>query len=134
MLSPDLDTLRLGLHLLAAAVWVGGQLVLASLLPVLRTAGPDTTKAAARTFARVAWPAFGLLVVTGIWNLAEVEFLERGGDYQATVLVKLLLVAAAAIAVVVHTLGRSRTALAIGGAVGLLASLGAFLLGVLLRT
>ena len=41
MLTPDLDTVRLGLHLLAAAIWVGGQLVLASLLPVLRTAGPD---------------------------------------------------------------------------------------------
>ena len=134
MLSPDLDTLRLGLHLLAAAVWVGGQLVLASLLPVLRKAGSDATKAAARTFARVAWPAFAVLVATGVWNLAEVDFLDAGRDYQATVLVKLLLVAAAAIAVVVHTLGRTRKALAIGGAVGLLASLGAFFLGVLLRT
>ena len=134
MLSPDLDTVRLGLHLLAAAVWVGGQLVLGALLPVLRKAGPEVTRSAARTFARVAWPAFGVLVATGIWNLAEVDFLDAGSDYQATVLVKLLLVAAAAMAVIVHTVGTSRKALAIGGAVGLLASLGAFFLGVLLRT
>jgi putative copper export protein len=134
VLDPDLDTVRLGLHLLAAAIWVGGQLVLASLLPVLRTAGPDVTKAAARTFARVAWPSFGVLVGTGIWNLTEVDFLDAGSEYQATVFVKLLLVAAAAIAVIVHTFGTSRKALAIGGAVGLLASLGAFYFGVLVRS
>jgi len=134
VLTPDVDTLRLGLHLLAASVWVGGQLVLGALLPVLRKAGPDVPRAAARTFSRVAWPAFAVLVATGIWNLAEVDFLDAGSDYQATVFAKLLLVAAAAIAVIVHSLGRSRTALAIGGAVGLLASLAAFVLGVLLRS
>lgn len=134
MLSPDLDTLRLTLHLLAASIWVGGQIVLAGLLPTLRKAGPDVPRAAARAFGRVAWPAFGVLVVTGIWNLAEVDFLDAGSEYQATVLVKLLLVAAAAIAAIVHAAGSSRKALAIGGAVGLLASLGAFVLGVTLRS
>lgn len=134
MLSPDRDTLRLGLHLLAAAVWVGGQLVVLALLPTLRKLGPEAPRQAARAFSRVAWPAFGVLVLTGVWNLAEVDLLDRSTDYQVTVFVKLLLVAAAAIAAVVHAAGRSRRALAIGGAVGLLASLGAFFLGVLLRS
>jgi putative copper export protein len=134
VLAPDLDTVRLGLHLLAATVWVGGQLVLVALLPVLRRAGDDVPAAAARRFSRVAWPAFGVLVATGVWNLAEVDFLDAGSEYQATVFVKLLLVAVAAIAAVVHAAGRSRRALAIGGALGLLGSLGAFFLGVVLRT
>lgn len=134
MLSPDLDTLRLGLHLLAAAIWVGGQIVVAALLPTLRRAGDDVPRAAARAFSRVAWPAFAVLVATGIWNLVEVDLLDRDTDYQVTVFVKLLLVAAAAIAALVHAAGRSRRAIAPGGALGGLASIGAFALGVLLRT
>ena len=34
-----MDDLRLSLHLLAATVWVGGQLVLGALAPTLRAAG-----------------------------------------------------------------------------------------------
>jgi len=56
----------------------------------------------------------------------------REGDYLATFLIKMLLVGLAVAAALVHQLGRSRRALAIGGAVGLLASLGAMLLGVML--
>ena len=134
MLAPSLDTMRVGLHLLAAAVWVGGQLVVAALLPTLRRAGDEVPRAAARAFSRVAWPAFAVLVATGIWNLVEVDLLDRPTAYQVTVFVKLLLVAAAAVAAVVHALGRTRRALAIGGALGGLASLGAFALGVVLQT
>ena len=66
MLSVDLETVRLFLHVLAATVWVGGQITLAALVPALRAAGADAPKAAANAFTRVAWPAFGVLLVTGI--------------------------------------------------------------------
>ena len=69
MLPVDLETVRLFLHVLAATVWVGGQLVLAALVPALRSAGPGVPRTAARAFNRVAWPAFGVLVATGIWNI-----------------------------------------------------------------
>ena len=36
----------------------------------LRRLGPDALRAAARAFSRVAWPAFGVLPVTGAWNVA----------------------------------------------------------------
>ncbi len=36
MLAVSWDTVRLFLHVLAATVWVGGQLTLAALVPVLR--------------------------------------------------------------------------------------------------
>lgn len=61
-----MEELRLFVHLLAATVWVGGQLVLAALVPALRAAGPGVPAAAARAFSRVAWPAFGVLLVTGV--------------------------------------------------------------------
>jgi putative copper export protein len=134
MLSPTADTWRLAIHVLAATVWVGGQIVLGGLVPVLRRIGPDAPKAAARAFARIAWPAFAVLVVTGIWNLAEVDVADTSTSYQVTVFVKILLVAASGAAAAVHQTSRSRLALAVGGAVGVVGALGALFLGILLRT
>ena len=39
MLSVSWDTIRLFLHVLAATIWVGGQITLAALVPVLRRLG-----------------------------------------------------------------------------------------------
>ena len=47
MLPVDLETVRLFLHVLAATIWVGGQLVLAALVPALRRAGSDVPRVAA---------------------------------------------------------------------------------------
>ena len=63
MTPVDLETLRLFLHVLAATVWVGGQITLAALVPALRAAGTDVPKAAANAFNRIASPAFGILVL-----------------------------------------------------------------------
>lgn len=63
------NTIRVFLHVLAATLWVGGQLTLAGLVPGLRAAAPDAPRAAARRFNQIAWPAFGVLVATGIWNV-----------------------------------------------------------------
>jgi len=41
MLTVSWDIIRLFLHVLAATIWVGGQLVLAALVPVLRRFGAD---------------------------------------------------------------------------------------------
>ncbi|MEO6143909.1 MAG: hypothetical protein ABIP19_08025 [Dermatophilaceae bacterium] len=79
------------LHVLAATIWVGGQIVLAALVGPLRRAAPESVAPAARAFARVGWPAFAVLIVTGMWNLSVGGPL--GGAYQTTLMVKLLLVA-----------------------------------------
>jgi putative copper export protein len=134
VLSPTLATWRLTIHVLAAAIWVGGQIVLGALVTTLRKAAPDATAVVARAFARIAWPAFAVLVLTGIWNLTEVAFSSRSTAYQVTLLVKLVLAAISGVAAAVHQIGRSRLALALGGALAGVGAIGALFLGVLLLT
>lgn len=134
MLSPTLMTLRLFLHVLAASVWVGGQIVLMGLVPAMRRSYPEATKVIAQAYGRVAWPAFAVVVVTGLWNLTEVPVGDSGTDYQITLFLKITLAIVSGAAAAVHQVGRSKVALAVGGAVGFLAALGAMYLGYLLTT
>jgi putative copper export protein len=131
MLPVSWDTIRLFLHVLAATVWVGGQLTLAALVPALRGLGAEIPRSAARAFNKVAWPAFAVLLVTGVWNVIA----ERGkitGDYQATLTLKLAVVAVSGVTAWLHARARSRAGLAVFGALTGLAALGALFLGVLL--
>jgi putative copper export protein len=134
VLPVDATTVRLFLHVLAATVWVGGQLTLAGLVPGLRALGEDAPRTVARRFNRIAWPAFAVLVLTGIWNLVAVDITDTTTEYQVTVFVKLLVVAAAGIGAAAHAAARTRVALAVWGAVSGLASIVALFLGVLLAT
>jgi putative copper export protein len=134
MLPLTLESLRLFLHVTAATVWVGGQLTLLGLLPILREIGPDAPKAAARRFNVIAWSAFGVLFITGIWNLLAESPGSKGTAWNATLGMKLVMVSATGIAAAFHAGARSKAVLAIGGAVSLLAGLAAVLLGILLST
>ncbi len=133
MLPVDVDHVRLVAHILAATVWVGGQLTLGALVPTLRAIDPGAPKVVARRFNRVAWPAFGILLATGIWNLLEVKVGDRSSEYQVTLFVKLLAVAASGIGALLHSIATTRVGLAVWGAVGLLGALLAVLFGVQLR-
>jgi putative copper export protein len=134
MLSPSTETLRLFLHVIAASVWVGGQFALAGLVPTLRRVAPDAVKTVAQAFARVAWPAFGLTVITGMWSLMAEDITTKSSSYQATLLLKIAVAIMSGVFVVVHTVGKSKAALAVGGALGLLTAVGAMYLGILLNT
>ena len=134
MLSPTATTIRLFLHVLAATVWVGGQIALAGLVGTVRKQSAEAPRAVARAFARLAWPAFGVLVITGIWNLTEIDLGNTTTAYQVTVFVKITVAVAAAVFVLIHSLGKTKLALALGGALGLVCSLAALYLGILLRT
>ena len=133
VLSPTAATIRLTLHILAATIWVGGQFTLAGLLPVLRT-HEGLAKQAARAFNRLAWPAFAVLVLTGMWNLVAVDVTQQPTVYQVTVFVKIAVAIVAGAASAVHIAARSKLALALGGAIGGLASIAAVFLGILLHT
>ena len=134
MLSPSADSIRLFLHVLAASVWVGGQIVLGGLVPKLRQAAPETLKVAANAFARVAWPAFAVIVVTGMWNILDIKVGDMSTDYQVTMFVHVLLAMATGMFAVIHAVGKTKLALALGGALGLLTSLGAMFVGIMLQT
>jgi putative copper export protein len=131
MIPVTATTIRLFLHVLAATVWVGGQLTLAGLVPKLRTVSADAPRIAARAFNRLAWPAFGVLVVTGVWNIVEIEP-SWNSEYGRTLVVKIVIVAVSGLTAFAHTRSRSRTGLAVFGALTAVSALGALFLGILL--
>jgi putative copper export protein len=131
MLAVSWDTVRLFLHVLAATIWVGGQLTLAALVPVLRRLGAEIPRAAARRFNQVAWPAFAVLIITGAWNIAAVRS-QVTGSYEATLVAKLIVVAISGVTAALHARARSTAGLAVFGALTGVSALAALFLGVLL--
>ncbi len=131
MLAVHWDTVRLFLHVLAATIWVGGQLTLAALVPVLRRLGREAPRLAALRFNQVAWSAFAVLIGTGIWNIAA-EGDKVHGAYETTLIVKLIAVALSGLTAALHVRARTPRSLAIYGSLTGLSALGALFLGVLL--
>jgi putative copper export protein len=132
MLASGLDGLRLTLHVLAASIWVGGQIVLMGLVGPSRAFGPDGPKALARAFARLAWPAYAVLVITGFWNLSTFHWAAQSDAWKTVLIVKIVVVVAAGAGALFHGRATTRTGLAVWGSVSGLASVAALTLGVLL--
>ena len=130
-LANAVEATRLSLHVLAATVWVGGQLVVAGLLPTVRSFGADASKAIARAFGRIQWPAYAVLLMTGIWNVVAVHGGQRS-VWNVVLGAKIAVVVLAGLAAYLHQRSRTTMWLALWGAVTALASLGALVLGVLL--
>jgi putative copper export protein len=132
VLDVAVTTIRLFLHVLAATVWVGGQVTVAGLVPGLRSLSPDAPRAVGYRFAQLAWPAFAVLVATGIWNVVAVDA-TWSGAYGRTLIVKIAVVALAGVAAFAHGVTKSRRGLAVWGALSAVASIAALFLGVLLH-
>jgi putative copper export protein len=131
MLESGPDSVRIFLHVLAATIWVGGQLTLAALVPVLRAEGADVPRRAARQFSKVAWSAFAVLVVTGLWNMQATRD-EATGAYDDVLAVKLVVVAASGLTAWLHGRAQTRVDRAVFGALTAVTAVGALFLGVLL--
>ena len=112
MLPITATTIRLFLHVLAATVWVGGQITLGAIIPALRPAAGDPDPEAARgriravaqRFQVAAWSAFAVLLVTGVWNLGALHVGDQSGAWLATLFAKLGCVAISGLAAAVHIL------------------------------
>jgi putative copper export protein len=131
-LSDALGGFRLILHVLAATIWVGGQFTVAGLLPTVRTLGEDAPKKVARAFARLLWPAYAVLVLTGFWNISALTVKDASSAWKTVLIVKIVVVAVAGIAVYLHQRATTKAAIAAWGAIGAVASVAALCLGVFL--
>ncbi len=132
MLSPAIDGIRLSLHVLAAAVWVGGQLTLAELVPTVRKLSPEATRLAARAFARLSWPAFAILVLTGFWNLGAIDVSAQSAAWKIVLGAKIAVVAISGISAYIHTKAKSTVGLAVWGSISGLSAVAALVIGVFL--
>ena len=83
----------------------------------------------ARAFNRVAWPAYGVLLLTGIWNILAIGMNDLR---HPQIEIKFLLVIVSGIGAAVHIQGRSKAAIAIGGATASLCAVGAMYVGFIL--
>jgi putative copper export protein len=130
-LTPAVDGVRVSLHVLAATMWVGGQITVAGLIPTVRQLGPDAPRRVARAFSRLSWPAYAVLVATGIWNVVAVHA-GQGVAWQVVLGTKITIVLLAGLAAWLHGRARNRASLAAWGAIASIASLAALVLGVFL--
>lgn len=129
-LAPAGTILRVSLHVLAATIWVGGQLTVAGILPAVRKLGNDAPKAIARAFAQLQWPAFFVLVLTGIWNVSADG--HQSSSWSAVLGAKIAIVVVAAVAVIAHTRSKTKAGIAAYGALSAVCSIVAVVLGVAL--
>jgi len=95
VLSISGHTLILWLHVVAACIWIGGQVTVAAIIPLLRDQR-DLARRVGRRYQAVAWPAFAVLIVTGVVNVGNAglhwsQLLDSSAG--RTLVVKLVLVA-----------------------------------------
>jgi putative copper export protein len=130
-LAPALDGIRVSIHVLAAAVWVGGQITLAGLVPTARGLGEGAARALGLAFARIQWPAYGVLLVTGFWNVSATHS-GQPAAWKVVLVVKIVFVVVAGLAAWLHTRAATKAAVAAWGAITAVTSVTALALGVFL--
>ncbi len=130
-LASAIDSIRLSLHVFGACIWVGGQFTLAALVPLLKKFNPDAPKIAAKGFNKIGWAAFAALIITGMWNMADVPA-DASNGYQRVLGAKMMIVLLSGVAAFVHTKAKTSKSIAMWGSISGLTALLAMYLGVLL--
>jgi len=128
VLTIDLEVIVLTLHVLAATIWVGGQIILPAIVGPLRRIAPAAVAPAARAYAWVAWPAFGVLVLTGGAMMAGAG--DESAAYTMTLMIKLTFVLVSGLGAALHTFLKNPALKGIAAGVGLVSALAVVLLGV----
>ena len=121
----SLHIVRMFVHVLAAMVWVGGQLALAGLMPAVRSLGDGAPRVIGRRFGVVAWPAFAVLTFTGIWNAFSVHIFDQTTQYKTAFGFKMTCYLIAGFGAALHSLVPKVWARALGGAAAAIGSIGA---------
>lgn len=132
MLTSALDGIRISIHVLAATIWVGGQFTLAGLVPSLRAGGSQVTAAATKAFGKLSWPAYIVLVLTGLWNVSSVNMSQATTAWKIVLGVKLFVVAISGLSAYIHTKVRTKAQIAIWGAISGTTAVASLIFGVFL--
>jgi putative copper export protein len=98
-------------HLLAAAVWTGGLIVLGFLVAAIRkqTDDVEVLRAMARRFGVVSWTAMAIAITAGIWMYTELGLPWRDFELKGGLIVLAVILAA------VHQFTAKRTSPAVRG-------------------
>lgn len=129
-MNMSIDTVRVFLHVLAASIWIGGQFVVGGAVPALRRSHPDSVGVLARAFGRLAWPAFAVVVVTGMWSLGSIDIGATDTGYQVALFAKVILAVVSGAAAAAHQNANGRLGRALGGAVASLSAVATLFLAV----
>lgn len=121
-------------HILGVTVWVGGQIVMSSVIVALRSTDPDVRPAAAQGFSKVAWPALGVAVFTGIWMMIRAlgEDPSPESSWSMVLGIKMMFVALSGAAAWVHQKSKMSALKALTAVVALLTALAAVVMAVTL--
>jgi putative copper export protein len=144
VLSVSEPAFVLWVHIVAACIWIGGQVTVATVIPLLRD-HHDLTRCVGRRYQAIAWPAFVVLIVTGVVNVGNAglhwsQLLDSSAG--RTMIVKLGFVVLSGLAAGVHSFlqaprrghatGDSAIGSAVLGSISLIAALLAALYGVVI--
>lgn len=113
------------IHLVAAATWLGGLIVLAFLVQAVRkhTDDREILRVMARRFGVVSWTAFAVAILTGVWMYTDLGLPWRDFELKGGLIVLAFVLA------LVHQLTARRTSAAVRGIIQvaiLLTGLGIF--------
>lgn len=123
-----MEKIVLAFHLVFAATWVGGQVVMGALVPTLRSIDPTAPNKVAQAFGRIAWPAYGLAIVTG---LANFMLMDQNDVVHPAFEIKFLFVLISGVGAALHVTAKGRKPLlAAGGAMASLGAVGALMTAV----
>lgn len=132
MLTSAINGIRLSIHVLAATIWVGGQITLAGMVPSVRKVSPEAITAAARAFARLSWPAFWILVLTGFWNIGSVNMSSQTTAWKIVLGIKIVIVIISGASAYLHAKAKTTKGIAIWGGIAGLSAVSALVTGVFL--
>ena len=104
---------------------------MAGLVPTARELGEGAARSLARAFARIQWPAYGVLLITGLWNVSATHS-HQPHAWQVVLGVKIGVVLVAGLAAGLHGRARTKAGLAAWGGITALSSVAALALGVFL--
>ena len=93
--------------------------------------GEDAPKRIANAFARIMWPAYAVLLITGFWNVSVVQK-GQPSAWKVVLGIKIAVVLLAGLAAWLHSRSKSRRGLAVWGSAAGLSSVAALVLGVFL--